>query len=73
MIHEPLLRNQSYFLRSWGYMIVHNPITAKRLLHHSAPHYRTDGDVCAQAAYVFEHTKSRSLIIAGAPRDAVIG
>uniref|UniRef100_A0A183CNQ7 Uncharacterized protein n=1 Tax=Globodera pallida TaxID=36090 RepID=A0A183CNQ7_GLOPA len=42
-------------------------------LHHSAPHFESDGNVCNQSASLFERTSSRSLVIAGASRFAVCG
>ncbi|VDP20336.1 unnamed protein product [Heligmosomoides polygyrus] len=42
-------------------------------IHHSAAHFDSEGPVCAQAAALFENTKSRSLVVAGASRYAVKG
>ncbi|EYC40037.1 hypothetical protein Y032_0632g883 [Ancylostoma ceylanicum] len=42
-------------------------------IHHSAAHFDSEGQVCAQAAALFERTRSRSLVVAGASRYAVKG
>ncbi|KIH59752.1 hypothetical protein ANCDUO_10006 [Ancylostoma duodenale] len=44
-----------------------------RPIHHSAAHFDSEGRVCAQAAALFERTRSRSLVVAGASRYAVKG
>uniref|UniRef100_A0A0N5AQ53 SCP domain-containing protein n=1 Tax=Syphacia muris TaxID=451379 RepID=A0A0N5AQ53_9BILA len=73
VIHEPIPQNGEYFRHFWGYVIVGNPRSVKRRLHHSVSHFQTDGEVANQAAYLFEATDSRTLVVAGATRDAVIG
>lgn len=74
VIHEhlPLGENET-FSRLWGYTVIADPNVAKRRIHHSAAHFESDGDVCNEAAELFEITKSRSLVIAGANRYAVMG
>ncbi|CAI4229563.1 unnamed protein product [Auanema sp. JU1783] len=59
--------------RYWGYIAINDKRSAKRNLHHAAPHFESDGDVCREAAYLFESTTSRSLVVAGASRFAVRG
>lgn len=44
---------------------------SRRELHHSAPHFQSDGNVLNETAAIFERTKSRSLVVAGASRYAV--
>ncbi|KAK0398098.1 hypothetical protein QR680_002426 [Steinernema hermaphroditum] len=61
------------FARMWGYIVVANKRSFKRPIHHSAAHFQSDGDVCNEAASVFEQTKSRTLVVAGASRYAVKG
>ncbi|KAL7079935.1 hypothetical protein ACQ4LE_000061 [Meloidogyne hapla] len=77
VIHELLPSSTGgRFKRFWGYMVICSPAycnSSRMKLHHSSPHYRTDGDVCNQAAAVFERTGSRSLVVAGATRFSVRG
>uniref|UniRef100_A0A183C5L3 DDE Tnp4 domain-containing protein n=1 Tax=Globodera pallida TaxID=36090 RepID=A0A183C5L3_GLOPA len=62
------------FARFWGYTVLTAPAHSLRPhLHHSAPHFESDGNVCNQSASLFERTSSRSLVIAGASRFAVCG
>lgn len=42
-------------------------------LHYSSPHFQSDGNVGEQAAALFERTKARTLVVAGANRYAVKG
>uniref|UniRef100_A0A0M3J0W0 COesterase domain-containing protein n=1 Tax=Anisakis simplex TaxID=6269 RepID=A0A0M3J0W0_ANISI len=72
VIHEliPHTSNGS-FKRYWGYVVISDRFA--RTLHHSAAHFQSDGDVCNEAAALFERTAARSLVIAGASRFAVIG
>ncbi|TMS37695.1 hypothetical protein L596_004575 [Steinernema carpocapsae] len=72
MVHESQMVGEK-FARMWGYVLVTNKRFAKRPLHHSAAHFQSDGDVCNQAASVFEQTSSRTLVVAGASRFSVKG
>lgn len=73
MIHEQI-KDDALFPRLWGYIVIasRNHAAYPRI-HHSAPHFESDGDVTNESAVIFEQTKGRSLIIAGASRYAVIG
>uniref|UniRef100_A0A914UW75 Uncharacterized protein n=1 Tax=Plectus sambesii TaxID=2011161 RepID=A0A914UW75_9BILA len=62
-----------YFLRSWGYVVVADDVWSRRDLHHSAPHFQSDGNVLNESAAIFERTQSRTLVMAGASRYAVKG
>ncbi|KAI1717224.1 hypothetical protein DdX_06961 [Ditylenchus destructor] len=74
VIHEKLDPKSGKFPRYWGYVVIRASSNATRpYLHHSAAHFQTDGDVCAQAAALFERTGSRTLVVAGASRFAVQG
>uniref|UniRef100_A0A1I7YMT9 START domain-containing protein n=2 Tax=Steinernema glaseri TaxID=37863 RepID=A0A1I7YMT9_9BILA len=72
MVHERHVVSGK-FPRMWGYIIIANKHHFKRNLHHSAAHFQSDGDVCNEAAAVFEQTGSRTLVVAGASRYAVKG
>ncbi|KAI1729885.1 hypothetical protein Ddc_02553 [Ditylenchus destructor] len=74
VIHEKLDPKSGKFPRYWGYVVIRAASNATRPnLHHSAAHFQTDGEVCAQAAALFERTGSRTLVVAGASRFAVEG
>uniref|UniRef100_A0A7I4YZU5 Conserved plasma membrane protein n=1 Tax=Haemonchus contortus TaxID=6289 RepID=A0A7I4YZU5_HAECO len=73
VIHELIPKGPLLFPRMWGYTVIASKSFARRLVHHSAVHYDSDGPVCAQAAALFENTQSRTLAIAGASRYAVKG
>jgi hypothetical protein len=62
------------FKRYFGYVVIASrQISLNPYLHHAAPHFGFDGNVCNQSAAIFETTLSRSLVIAGAHRYAVRG
>ncbi|CAJ0934055.1 unnamed protein product, partial [Mesorhabditis belari] len=61
------------FARAFGYMAVAMPDFVQRQIHHSAAHFQSDDEVDQQAAYLFENTDSRSLIVAGASRFCIQG
>ena len=62
------------FPKFWGYTaLCARKYATRPNLHHSASHFESDGDVCNEAATIFEQTGSRSLVVAGANRYAVIG
>ncbi|VDM37937.1 unnamed protein product [Toxocara canis] len=72
VIHELVPSNNgSLFKRFWGYVVISN--RPERPVHHSAAHFESDGDVCNEAAAVFERTAGKSLVVAGANRFAVVG
>ncbi|KAH7711801.1 hypothetical protein AAVH_20896 [Aphelenchoides avenae] len=73
VIHERVPPNDHRFPRFFGYTVLQGRRYASRLLHHSAAHFESDGNVCNQSAALFERTQSRSLVVAGASRYAVIG
>uniref|UniRef100_A0A915B854 Uncharacterized protein n=2 Tax=Parascaris univalens TaxID=6257 RepID=A0A915B854_PARUN len=75
VIHELIpVDNGTRFKRFWGYAIIANAnFSERRALHHSAPHFHSDGDICNETAAIFERTSGRSLVVAGADRSAVIG
>ncbi|KAI1705478.1 serpentine type 7TM GPCR receptor class ab chemoreceptor domain-containing protein [Ditylenchus destructor] len=65
VIHENVDPITGKFPRYWGYVVIASKSAAKRpYLHHSASHFLSDGDVCNQAATLFERTQSRSLVVA---------
>ncbi|VDK38213.1 unnamed protein product [Gongylonema pulchrum] len=59
--------------RYWGYVVIAHPAAVQRNLHHSAAHFQSDGDICNEAAAIFEKTASKVLVVSGANRFAVIG
>ncbi|KAI1713300.1 hypothetical protein Ddc_12061 [Ditylenchus destructor] len=72
VIHENVDPITGKFPRYWGYVVIASKSAAKLpYLHHSASHFLSDGDVCNQAATLFEKTQSRSLVVAGGSRFAV--
>ncbi|KAK6024846.1 hypothetical protein OSTOST_09276, partial [Ostertagia ostertagi] len=73
VIHELIPKEAQRFPRMWGYTVIASKAYALRPMHHSATHFDSDGPVCAQAAALFENTRSRTLVIAGASRFAVKG
>nr|CAD2131760.1 unnamed protein product [Meloidogyne enterolobii] len=92
VIHELLPPSTGErFKRFWGYLVLCSTAycnSSRTRLHHSSPHFRTDGktfrrfqkprfkmkgDVCNQTAAIFERTGSRSLVVAGATRYSVRG
>uniref|UniRef100_A0A914CVL1 Uncharacterized protein n=1 Tax=Acrobeloides nanus TaxID=290746 RepID=A0A914CVL1_9BILA len=73
IIHE-IIPSGCRFPRFWGYTaLCARKYALKPNLHHSASHFESDGDVCNEAATIFESTGSRSLVVAGANRYAVRG
>ncbi|KAE9415173.1 hypothetical protein Angca_000507 [Angiostrongylus cantonensis] len=73
VIHELIANETHRFPRMWGYTVIASKLWYQRPIHHSAAHFESDGEVCSQAAALLESTKSRSLVVAGASRYAVIG
>ncbi|RCN27062.1 hypothetical protein ANCCAN_27205 [Ancylostoma caninum] len=73
VVHELLPREAHRFRRMWGYTVIASKRWSKRPIHHSAAHFDSEGRVCAQAAALFERTRSRSLVVVGASRYAVKG
>ncbi|CAJ0602615.1 unnamed protein product [Cylicocyclus nassatus] len=73
VIHEQIPQDSDRFRRMWGYVVIASKNWARRMIHHSASHFASDGPVCSQAAALFERTRSRSLVVAGADRFAVKG
>uniref|UniRef100_A0A7E4UZ44 DDE Tnp4 domain-containing protein n=1 Tax=Panagrellus redivivus TaxID=6233 RepID=A0A7E4UZ44_PANRE len=77
VVHEILRddadnRSLQPFSRYWGYVVITGrKYATKPYLHHSSPHFESDGDVGNQSAAIFEATASRSLVVAGASRYAV--
>ena len=79
VIHEklpPKNATKKRFARFWGYMIISSrKWSSKRKyalnIHHSAAHFQSDGRVSRQAAVLFEETRGRTLVVAGASRFAV--
>ncbi|CAD6190695.1 unnamed protein product [Caenorhabditis auriculariae] len=74
IVHEkfPPTKNE-LFARGWGYAVIARKSASLRNLHHSAAHFESDGAVCAQAANLFDSSKGRSLVVAGASRYAIKG
>ncbi|KAE9549792.1 hypothetical protein FO519_007000 [Halicephalobus sp. NKZ332] len=76
VIHE-LIRDKDEiypFSRLWGYVVIASRNYARHpRIHHSSPHFESDGDVGNQSAVIFERTGGRSLVIAGASRYTVLG
>ncbi|KAJ1347065.1 hypothetical protein KIN20_002018 [Parelaphostrongylus tenuis] len=73
VIHELIPNNTHRFPRMWGYTVIASKMWSQRPIHHSAAHFESDGEVCHQAAALLESTRSRSLVVAGASRYAVVG
>ncbi|KAH7710413.1 hypothetical protein AAVH_22302 [Aphelenchoides avenae] len=80
VIHEPVPCSARVgrlqcrlFPRFFGYAVIQARRHAERLVHHSAAHFQSDGNVCNQSAAIFERTASRSIVVAGASRYAVMG
>uniref|UniRef100_A0A914YLH4 Uncharacterized protein n=1 Tax=Panagrolaimus superbus TaxID=310955 RepID=A0A914YLH4_9BILA len=60
------------FKRYFGYTVIASrTIASKPYLHHGAPHFGFDGNVCNQSAEIFEQSFGRTLVVAGAHRYAV--
>uniref|UniRef100_A0A914XSS0 Uncharacterized protein n=1 Tax=Plectus sambesii TaxID=2011161 RepID=A0A914XSS0_9BILA len=66
-------KSPAMFNRGWGYVIIADKSWTLRNLHHSAPHPVSELYTPTMSSSIFYITRSRSLINAGASRDAVDG
>ncbi|GMT23586.1 hypothetical protein PFISCL1PPCAC_14883 [Pristionchus fissidentatus] len=74
VIHEPIPKEPNQlFPRTFGFVIIRILSSEVVDIHHSSPHFESDGGVNEQAATLFEMTKSRSLVNNGISRFAVRG
>ena len=62
---------EGVYIKGWGFMVVPRLRTSvSRTVHFSAPHPIYDRGTIQQAAFIFESTGSKSLLVAGRARTA---
>jgi len=72
VLYETSTQKGSY-VKGWGFMVVPaSRVAVSRSVHISAPHPGYDLGTVEQAAYVFENTGSKSLLVPGRTRTAFL-
>ncbi|CAD5221405.1 unnamed protein product [Bursaphelenchus okinawaensis] len=59
--------------RFFGFLAIRANDFVDNWIHHSSPHFETDGAVSVQAAVLFDSTLAKTLVVSGVARDAVRG